>query len=163
MPVVLDLRTVGHRVTQPRKDLDDLVFDQRDRVARPEVFGRAGARQVVGPGRIVRHGVLQLLAQGIDAHRGLVFEAVQLLSQVAFEFGSHRFELLHQGGQFAFLAEDFDAEFLDLGGGFGFKLLDTSEEFIDFVGHILLVFLFYLLLRDIFVTCKVIKKLRYVA
>ena len=163
MPVVLDLRTVGHGVSQPGKDLDDLVLDQRNRVARPEVSGRSGARQVVRPGGVVRRGVLQLLAQGVDALRGLVFEAVQLLSQLAFELGGNRLELLHQGGQLAFLAEDFDAEILDLGGGFGLKLLDSSEEFIDFVGHILLVFLFCLLLRDIVVTCKVIKKLRYVA
>ena len=63
----------------------------------------------------------------------------------------------------AFLAENPDAELLDFGGGFRLKLLDTSQEFIDFVSHILIVFLFCLFLNDIVVTCKVIKKLRYVA
>ena len=107
--------------------------------------------------------VLQLLAQRVDALRGLVFETVQLLAQFAFQFGGYRLELLHQGGQLAFLAENPDAELLDFGGGFRLKLLDTSQEFIDFVSHILIVFLFCLLLNDIVVTCKVIKKLRYVA
>ena len=163
VPVVLDLGSVGHGVAQPRKDLDDLVFHQRDRVARTEVLGRAGARQVARRRGLVGRGVLQLLAQRVDALRGLVFETVQLLAQFAFQFGGYRLELLHQGGQLAFLAEDPDAELLDFGGGFRLKLLDTSQEFIDFVSHILIVFLFCLLLNDIVVTCKVIKKLRYVA
>jgi len=90
-------------------------------------------------------------------------DALQLLAQFAFQFGGYRLELLHQGGQLAFLAENPDAELLDFGGGFRLKLLDTSQEFIDFVSHILIVFLFCLLLNDIVVTCKVIKKLRYVA
>ena len=163
VPVVFDLGSVGHGVAQPRKDLDDLVFHQRDRVARTEVLGRAGARQVARRRGLVGRGVLQLLAQRVDALRGLVFETVQLLAQFAFQFGGYRLELLHQGGQLAFLAENPDAELLDFGGGFRLKLLDTSQEFIDFVSHILIVFLFCLLLNDIVVTCKVIKKLRYVA
>lgn len=122
-----------------------------------------GARQVARRRGLVGRGVLQLLAQRVDALRGLVFETVQLLAQFAFQFGGYRLELLHQGGQLAFLAEDPDAELLDFGGGFRLKLLDTSQEFIDFVSHILIVFLFCLLLNDIVVTCKVIKKLRYVA
>ena len=163
MPVVLYFRTVGHGIAQPRKDLDDLVLHQRNRVARTEVLGRTGTRQVARRRGVVGGGVLQLLAQRIDTLRGLVFEAVELLPHFALEFGGYGFELLHQGGQLAFLAEDFDAEFLDFGGSFRSKLLDTSQEFIDFVGHILIVFLFCLLLKDIIVTCKVIKKLRYVA
>ncbi len=63
--------------------------------------------------------VLQLLAQGIDAHRGLVFEAVQLLSQVAFELGSHSLELIHQRRYLALFAQQSYAELLDLSGRSG--------------------------------------------
>ena len=103
MPVVLDLRAVGHRVAQTREDLDDLVLDQRDRMARTEVFGRSRAGQVLLRGPVVLGGVLQLLAQRVDPFRGFGLQAVELLSEFALHFGSDALELLHQGVQFAFL------------------------------------------------------------
>ena len=163
VPVVLDFGSVGHGVAQAREDLDDFVPDECDRVARAEALGRAGARQVVRGGRPVRRGVLQLFAQGVYPLRGLLLEAVELLAQFAFELGSHRLELLHQCVQLALFAEHPDPEILDFGGRLGFELFDSSEEFIDFVDHILPVFLFFLLLEERCIVCKVIKKLRYVA
>ena len=115
-------------------------------MARTELFGRAGAGHVFGCGAVVGGCFLQLFAQAVDAVERRGFEFVELLAELAFEFRSHRFEIFHQGVQFAFLAEDFDAEFLDLGRCLGFELFDTSEEFIDFVGHILFVYAFSLLL-----------------
>ena len=148
VPVVLDLGTVGHGVAQAREDLDDLVLDERDGVARAKVLGRAGTGHVPDGLVTLGGGVAQLFAQRVDALGRLLLEAVELLSQLALELGSHRLELLHQGVQFALLAENLDAELFELGGSLGFEFLHTSEEFIDFVDHILSVFLFCVLLKN---------------
>ena len=146
VPVVLDFGAVGHGIAQAGKDLDNLVFDQRNRMARTELFGRAGTGHVLRGGAVAFRGVLQLFAQVVYLFERRGLELVELLTELAFELRGHRFELLHQGVQFAFLAEDFDAELLDFGCCLRFELFDTSEEFIDFVGHILIVYAFSLLL-----------------
>ena len=142
VPVILDLGPVGDGVAQPREDLDDLVLDDRDRVARPQLLGRTGTGHVFGRSAVVGDRVLKLLAQGVYAVEGRDLEFVELLPHFALEFRGHRLELFHQGVQFALLAEHFDAELLDLGRCLRFELFDTSEKFIDFVGHILIVYAF---------------------
>ena len=115
-------------------------------MARPQLLGRTGAGHVFGRGAVGGDRVLQLLAQGVYAVEGGGLELVELLPHFALELRGHRLELFHQGVQFALLAEHFDAELLDLGRGLRFELFDTSEKFIDFVGHILFVYAFSLLL-----------------
>ena len=160
VPVVLDFGAFGDGIAQTREDLDDLVSHERYGVSRSYVVGRAGTGHGLEVGGFGDGGL-----QGVDTLLRGGFEGVETLPYFAFVFGGDALELLHQGVQLAFLAEDLDAELFEFGGCFRFELFDTSEEFIDFVDHILFVFLFSLLLKCSapHVTCKVIKKLRYVA
>ena len=119
MPVVLDLGSVGHRITQSREYLDDAVFHERYGVARADMSVAARTRHVVDSGRAgILPGADRAL-QLLDTRHGRTLQTVEFLPQLAFELGSNSLELIHQRRYLALFAQQSYAELLDLSGRSG--------------------------------------------
>ena len=103
VPVVLDFGAVGHGIACREKDLDDLVSDQRNRVARGGV--RPSRRvQVARRGHLVGRGSSP--APRSDTLRCGAFESVELLAQFALELRATVLNSSISAVQFAFLAQN---------------------------------------------------------
>ena len=127
-------RAFGYGVAQAREDLDDLVLDDRDGVARTVRSGSSRARHIVD--RLAPDGrCLQAGFQLVDAGLRRLLQGVNLLSQLALLLGGNTLKLLHQGRQLALLAENLDTKLLNLGCCGGRESLDTLEKIFDFVDH----------------------------
>ena len=134
VPVILDFGTFRHGVAQTGKDLDNLVFDQRDRVAATDRIVRSGTGHVdLGLSRrlCIFGRSLHLRDLLVDAG----FERVDLLPQLFFHFGGYLFELFEQVVHLAFTAEHPDAELFDLTIDFRFECFDPTQQIVYFVNH----------------------------
>ena len=102
VPIVFHLRSVGHRETEAREDVDDFVFNDRERVARAELNGVRRAREVEVVVGVLFRG--ERLAQGVEFVLERGFEGIDFLSRLALLLRRHVAEVGHEVVEQAFLA-----------------------------------------------------------
>ena len=126
--VVLHLGSVGQHEAHAREDVDDFVGHDGQRVARAELDGVGGARQVHL--LVARLLGLTLLAQLVDALQCHLLQLVDLHAHGLLLVGSHVTEIVHQGGNLALLAEVLQAELLYFFCVLGTQLLHFFQQFV---------------------------------
>ena len=112
--VIIYLRTIGQHEAHARENVDDVVGDNGKWMARAQLNGVGGAREVdvVTSGL----GLFQLLPQLVDAGDGSLLELVDLDADRLFLFGGDIVEIGHEGIDFTFLTKIFQAKLFNLLG-----------------------------------------------
>ena len=114
VPVVLHLGTFGEGEAEAREDIDDLVLDDGQGMARAKRDGVSGTREVevVGNSLLSASCGLEL----VDALGGVVLEFVDVAPHLFLHVVGDGTELIHQRADFTFLTQILDAQCLHLLG-----------------------------------------------
>ena len=105
--VVLHLWSVGQYESHAGEDIDDLVGDDGQWVARAELYGVGCARQVEA--LVARLLGLALFAQLVDALGGHCLQFINFHAHRLFLVGGYVAEVVHQGRDLTLAAEVFQS------------------------------------------------------
>ena len=128
--VVLDLRTLGHVVTELAEDLHDLLTHDRNGMARTQLIRVARHRKVQFRAflrRFAADGFFQLL----DLGRRRLLELVQRLAELFFQLLVDGAELFEQASHLALLAQETDPGLLHLFLGLALEFVQLGDNALD--------------------------------
>ena len=134
VPVVLHLGSLGEGESQTGEDVDNLVLDNGQRMARAQGDGVRSASQV----DVVRHGLLcgSGSLEFVDALCGASLEFIDAHAEFFLQFGRHGTEVIHEAADFTFLAKILNAQGFGFLRGCSLKCIDFFEQLLDFFEHI---------------------------
>ena len=131
--VVLNLGTVGKHEAHAREDVDNLVGNDGQRVARAQLNGVGSTRQIEL--YVARFLGFALLAQLVDALGGQRLQLVNLHANGLLLVGCNSSEIVHQGSDLTLLAEIFQSELFYFVCVLGAQHLYFFQKFVNFVKY----------------------------
>lgn len=134
MPVVLHLGAVGKREAQAAEDVDNLVLDDSEGVARTQLHGVGGTSEVEVT--MVGIGCGKLLAQLGHTRLGKVFEFINADADFLLHLRGDETEVVHQLGNLSFFTQVLDAQCLQILGILGLHLIHFGQQFVYLVNHV---------------------------